>query len=192
MISPVQRGNDVRLLFLTSLLMAVLLTPGPAQAAYGGDRASFEHFLYRIPKSQWKRVPDSADQGVLYAGRVGSLATIVRAYFDQGRLVRQKVEVALPTDTSDEFALAILTRFMSEFVRHPSELRPVMNTMRAMRRTIMGTGQRSTAMPYRDAIYTLSLDSSTNEFNPRTIEVPWGMLYWKAEAVSSRPAPKKR
>ncbi|HEY9857481.1 MAG TPA: hypothetical protein V6D05_17180 [Stenomitos sp.] len=182
----------MRLLFVSSLLLATLLTPGPAFAAYGGDRAAFEHFLHRVPKSQWKLVPDSADAGVLYAGRIGSLATIVRVYFEQGRVVRQKVEVALPTETNDEFALAILTRFMSEFVRHPEELKPVMNTMRAMRRTLLGTGRRSTELPYRDALYTLSLDSSTNEFNSKTIEVPWGMLYWKAEAVSNRPAKKKR
>lgn len=177
---------------VAGLLAMGLLAPAPAFAAYGGDRAAFERFLYRVPKSRWKVVPDSADTGVLYAGRIGSLATIVRVYYDEGRVVRQKVEVALPTETSDEFALAILTRFMSEFVRHPEELRPVMNVLRAMRRTLVGSSRHSTAMPYRDALYTLSLDSSTNEFNSRTIAVPWGMLYWKAEAVSNRPAKKKR
>lgn len=182
----------MRRLLISSLVGALLFAPGPAHAAYGGDRASFERFLHQIPKSQWKHLPDSADDGVLYAGRVGSLATIVRVYYDADRIVRQKVEVALPTDLSDEFALAILTRFLSEFVRHPDELKPVMNTMRAMRRTLVNSGRRSTELPYRDAVYTLSLDSSTNEFNAKTIEVPWGMLYWKAEAVSSRPAKKKR
>lgn len=183
---------DVRLLLITSLLTAALLTPGPAYAAYGGDRASFDRFLHRIPKSKWKVIPDSADEGVLYAGRVGTLATIVRVYYEQGRIVRQKVEVALPTDANDDFALAILTRFMSEFVRHPQELKPVMTSMRAMRRTLIGSGRRSTELPYRDAIISLSLDSSTNEFNSKTIEVPWGMLYWKAEVAPSRPAKKKR
>ncbi len=182
----------MRLLLLSSLLMAALLAPTPAHAAYGGDRASFERFLYRIPKSKWKIVPDSADAGVLYAGRVGSFATIVRVYYENGRIVRQKVEVALPTESNDEFALAILTRFTSEFVRHPNELKPVMNTMRAMRRSLMGSGRRVTTLPYRDANVTLSLDSSTNEFNSKTIEVPWGMLYWKAETAPSRPAKKKR
>lgn len=182
----------MRLLLLSSLILATLLAPAPVHAAYGGDRAAFERFLYRVPKSQWKIVPDSADEGVLYAGRVGTFATIVRVYYENGRIVRQKVEVALPTESNDEFALAILTRFMSEFVRHPDELKPVMNAMRAMRRTLMGSGRRITTLPYRDALLTLSLDSSTNEFNTKTIEVPWGMLYWKVEAVPSRPAKKKR
>lgn len=154
----------------------------------GGDRASFERFLHHIPHATWKVVPDSAAPGFLYAGRIGSIATIVRILFADGKISGQKVEVALPTDRDDDLALAILTRFMSEFVRHPEELRPVMATMRAMRKTIMASGKRSAEMPYRSANYTLALDSSAAEFNPKTIEVPWGVLYWKAEA---HPIPRK-
>lgn len=158
--------------------------PLPAEAAIGGTRASFERFLKRVPKSQWKVIPDSADGGVLYTGRVGALGTIVRVYYDNGRVSRQKVEVALPGDTNDEFALAILTRFMSEFAGRPNDLKQVMTGMRAMRKTVMASGRRSAQMPYRNANITLSLDSSTTEFPDASMDVPWGTLYWKAEGTS--------
>ncbi|MBO9539542.1 hypothetical protein J7643_03015 [bacterium] len=173
----------MRRLLLLGLITLFAATPQPAEAALGGSRASFERFLKRVPKSQWKIIPDSADGGVLYTGRVGSLGTIVRVYYDQGRVTHQKVEVALPNDTSDEFALAILTRFMSEFAGHPEELKQVMTTLRTMRKTVMASGRRSAQMPYRNAQLTLSLDSSTTEFSD---EVPWGTLYWKAEATARR------
>jgi len=174
---------------LAALLMVVAgLAATPAQAALGDDQRTFERFLHRVPRSRWKTVPDSAAPGFLYAGRVGSIATIVRIILDgHQRIVGQKVEVALPTDVNDDLGLAVLTRFMSEFVHHPQELQPVMATMRAMRRTIMASGHRATHMPYRDVTLTLSLDSSEADFNPRTVEVPWGVLYWKVDARRARP-----
>lgn len=155
----------------------------------GGDLASFERFMQGVPKSTWREVPDSGDEGSLYAGRISAIATIVRVYQGPTGITRQKLEVALPTETSDEFALAILTRFVAEYVGHPQELRSVMDTLRAMRKTILSSGKRSVRMPYRKAIINLSLDSSTAEFNPKTIEVPWGMLYWKVE-IAPMPQPK--
>ncbi|MNL65379.1 hypothetical protein D3C87_1897070 [compost metagenome] len=107
-------------------------------------------------------------------------------YYEGGRVARQKVEVALPADSNDEFALAILTRFMSEFAGRPTELKQVMNSMRAMRKTVMTSGRRSAEMPYRGAAITLSLGTSTTEFPDSSTDVPWGMLYWKAEASSRR------
>ncbi|HEY9900365.1 MAG TPA: hypothetical protein V6D00_14415 [Pantanalinema sp.] len=176
----------MRRLLLLGMIPLVVAAPQPAEAALGGQRASFERFLKRVPKSQWKIIPDSAEGGVLYTGRVGSLGTIVRVYYDAGRVTRQKVEVALPADSNDEFALAILTRFMSEFAGRPTELKQVMTGMRALRKTVMASGRRSAEMPYRNANITLSLGTSTTEFPDASMDVPWGMLYWKAEATSRR------
>lgn len=186
MILPVRKGVDVRRLLLLGLVTLFAAAPQPAEAALGGSRASFERFLRRVPKSQWKIIPDSADGGVLYTGRVGSLGTIVRVYYDGGKVTRQKVEVALPADSNDEFALAILTRFMSEFAGRPGELKQVMTGMRALRKTVMASGRRNAQLPYRGTNITLSLGTSTTEFPDANVDVPWGMLYWKAEAAARR------
>lgn len=171
---------------LVGTLSVALLAPMPAWAVMGGERSAFEHYLYRVPRAHWQVVPDSTDGGSLYAGRIGSFSTIVHVFYDRGRISRQKVEVALPTETRDDVALSILARFLSEFVGHPEEGRAAVGMLRAMRRTLLASGRRSTQMPYRRALYTLTLDSSATEFSAKTIDVPWGVLYWRGEAVARR------
>lgn len=188
--APRLRRRAGRLLGLGLGLMA--LAAGAAEARMGGELAAFEQFMESVPGSEWKTVPDEKEEGALFAGRIKGLATILRVYQGPtGAITRQKVEVALPVATRDDFALAIITRFAAEFAGRPQELRGVMDSMRAMRKTIMNSGRRTVRMGYRKMLMTLSLDSSTTEFSAKTIEVPWGMLYWKAE-LEPLPTPTPR
>lgn len=171
------------------ILLSPVLFVQPAQAAVGEDPATFERFLYKVPHSKWRKLPDAESGGLLYAGRVGSFDTLVHVFLKDGRITSERVEVAMPTDRNDELALAIQTRFLSEFVHHPRELQSVMNLMRGMRRTILGSGQQTAKLPYRKAMFSLALSSSPSEFSAKTIEVPWGMLYWTAEATPSKSIP---
>ena len=154
-------------------------------AAMGQTPAGFEHFLYRVPHSSWQRLPDAEFGGLLYEGTVGSFDTIVHVFLKNGRVNFERVEVALPNNRNDDLALAIITRFLCEYVGHPQELQSVMSTMRALHTTLLGSGRRSARMPYRKATFQLSLSTAPSEFNPDMIEEPWGMLYWKAEASPS-------
>lgn len=171
------------------LLLIPLLCASPAHAAVGETPANFERFIARIPHSKWRKLPDAESGGLLYAGRVGSFDTLVHVFLKDGRISSERIEVAMPTERSDELALAIQTRFLSEFAHHPRELQPVMTIMRGMRRTLLGSGQQRTEMPYRRALFSLALSSSPSEFNSKNSDVPWGTLYWTAEATPSKAVP---
>jgi hypothetical protein len=143
---------------------------------------SFERAMKVMSRASWKHVPDSSEPGVLYAGRVGSLATIVRLVGSDDQLERIRVEVALPSELPDEHALAILARFACAHEGRPRELGQVLGVLKTLRKSVMATGSRSSRLPYRDLDLTLTLDSSSDDFSPRTIEVPWGVLYWSLES----------
>lgn len=172
------------------LMLFPLVFTSSAGAAVGEGPAAFEEFLFRVPRSTWRKLPDAESGGLLYAGRVSSLDTIVHVFLKDGVIQSERIEVAIATDRNDELALAVLTRFLSEFVHRPRELLGVMNTMRALRRSILATGHRTVKLPYRKAVFNLALSASPSEFNSKNMDIPWGMLYWTAEATPTA-APKK-
>lgn len=167
------------------LILAGLVTlgaPQPAEARMGGTLAEFERYLRTQPGSNFKRVPDSTHPGTLYAGRLSEFSTIIRVHTEGGKIVRERIEVALPADKRDDYALVIISRFLSEFAGQPGEIRALMDQARAMRGSIIGTGRRSMTTSYRGASITLSLDSSPNEIHPHPTRGSWGLLFWSAEA----------
>lgn len=174
---------------LASLMLATALGIGsalPADARMGGTVAEFERYLRTLPGSNFKRVPDESHPGLLYAGRLAQFSTIVRVHTEQGKIERQRIEVALPADQKDDYALVILSRFLGEFAGHPGEIRALMDQARAMRGSILGSGRRSMTTTYRGAKITLSLDSSPNEVHPHPTRGTWGLLFWSAEAERIR------
>jgi hypothetical protein len=175
---------------LASLFLAGFLGLGmtqPADARMGGTIPEFERYLRSLPGSNFKRVPESANPGILYAGRLAEFSTILRVHTEGGKIVRQRIEVALPADKRDDYALVIISRFLGEFAGHPDEFRAVMEQARAMRGSIMGTGRRSMSTTYRGATLTLTLDSSPNEVHPHPTRGSWGLLFWSAEAERIPP-----
>lgn len=183
----------MRRLTTTCLLLAALLGPAgtpPADARMGGSIADFERYLRTLPGSNFKRVPDTENPGLLYAGRLAEFSTILRVYPEDGKIVRQRIEVALPVDKRDDYALVIISRFLGEFTGHPGEIRALMDQARAMRGSIIGTGRRSVVTTYRGATVTLTLDSSPNEIHPHPTRGTWGLLFWKAEAERVVRKPK--
>ena len=168
-----------------SLILAGLVAlgaPQPADAKMGGTLAEFERYLRSLPGSNFKRVPDESNPGTLYAGRLSEFSTIIRVHTEGGKIVRQRIEVALPSDKRDDYALVIISRFLSEFSGHPGDIRGLMDQARAMRGGIIGSGRRSMSTTYRGAAITLSLDSSPNEIHPHPTRGSWGLLFWSAEA----------
>ncbi len=159
--------------------LLLLQEAGSGAILKSGD---IERSMKTMSRSIWKHVPDSSEPGILYAGRVGSLATIVRMVNDGDQMVRLRVEVALPSELPDDHALAILARFACAHEGRPRELSQVLGILRTLRKSLMATGNRSSKLPYRDLDLTLSLDSSSDDFSPKTIEVPWGVLYWSLES----------
>ncbi len=148
----------------------------------GGSIKDFERYLKSLPGSNFKRVPDQAHPGTLYAGRLGAFSTILRVHAENGKITRQRIEVALPADKRDDYALVIISRFLGEFVGHPGEIRALMDQARAMRSNIIGSGRRSVSTTYRGATITFTLDSSANEIHPHPTQGSWGLLFWSAEA----------
>ncbi|MNK80818.1 hypothetical protein D3C87_1005480 [compost metagenome] len=172
-----------------SFMLAGLLGLGsalPAQARMGGTIPEFERYLRTLPGSNFKRVPDSSGPGLLYAGRLAEFSTILRVHTDGGKIVRQRIEVALPAEKRDDYALVIISRFLSEFAGHPGEIQGVMDQARAMRGNIVGSGRRAMTTSYRGTSITLSLDSSPNEIHPHPTRGSWGLLFWSAEAERIR------
>lgn len=170
------------MMHLIAITAAVVGLAVPAHAALGGTQAEFERFLKRFPKGNFKRIPDAEHPGTLYAGRLGGFSTIVRLHTDkQGRIVREKIEVALPLDSKDDYALAILSRFIGEFIGKPEHLLGLMDASKSLKHAIMTTGKRHQTMTYHGAEITLSLDSSPDEFHPT--KGAWGLLFWKADAA---------
>jgi hypothetical protein len=170
---------------LAHLILAGLFAlgaPQPAEARMGGTLAEFERYLRTLPGSNFKRVPDSTQPGTLYAGRLSEFSTILRVHAEDGKIVRERIEVALPADKRDDYALVIISRFLGEFAGHPGEIRALMDQARAMRGNIIGSGRRSMTTSYRGANITLSLDSSPNEIHPHPTRGSWGLLFWSAEA----------
>ena len=179
----------MRRIRFASLILTGLIGLGlalPADARMGGSVADFERYLKTLPGSNFKRVPDSSLPGLLYAGRLAEFSTIVRVHTDGGKIVRQRIEVALPAEKRDDYALVILSRFISEFAGHPGEIQGVMDQARAMRGNIIGSGRRSMTTAYRGVSITLTLDSSPNEIHPHPTRGSWGLLFWSAEAERIR------
>ena len=177
---------------LAILILATTLgaaTAAPAEARMGGSLAEFERHLRGIKGGNFKQVPDEAHPGTLYAGRMAGFSTILRVHTEDGKIVRQRIEVALPSDQRDDYALAILSRFLEEFIGIPGESRALMDQARAMRGGIIGSGRRAMSSTYRGASITLTLDSAPNELHPYPTRGPWGLLFWSAEA--ERLAPRK-
>lgn len=175
---------------LVSLILAGALglaAAPPADARMGGSLADFERYLRTLPGSNFKRVPNESHPGILYAGRVSEFSTILRVHTEDGAITAQRIEVALPVDKRDDYALAIISRFLGEFVGQPGEVRGLMDQARALRGSILGSGRRSMGMTYRGASITLSLDSSPNEIHPHPTQGSWGLLFWSAEAKALAP-----
>lgn len=167
-----------------SLILAAIVAfgqPPAADAKMNGTLDEFERYLRTLPGANFKRVPDENHPGILYAGRLSEFSTIVRVHTEDGRIVRQRVEVALPTEKRDDFALVILSRFVAEFSGHPGEIRGIMDQMRSLRGGILNSGMRSMSATYRGAKLTLTLDSSPNEIHPHPNKGTWGLLFWSAE-----------
>lgn len=179
----------MRRIRFASLMLAGLFGVGsalPADARMGGTIPEFERYLKTLPGSNFKRVPESTQPGLLYAGRLAEFSTIIRVHTDGGKIVRQRIEVALPAEKRDDYALVILSRFLSEFAGHPGEIQGVMDQARAMRGNIIGSGRKSMTTAYRGTSITLSLDSSPNEIHPHPTRGSWGLLFWSAEAERIR------
>lgn len=177
----------------SALIVAALLGPGwvhPVEARMGGSVKDFERYLRTLPGSNFKRVPDETHPGILYAGRLAEFSTLVRVYESNGTITRQRIEVALPVDKRDDYALVIISRFLGEFTGYPGEIRALMDQARAMRGNIIGSGSREMTTTYRGARVTLALDSSPNEIHPHPSRGTWGLLFWKAEAerIVRKPA----
>ncbi len=170
---------------LASLILAGFVafgSPQPADARMGGTLPEFERYLRSLQGANFKRVPDESHPGTLYAGRLSEFSTIIRVHTDHGKIVRQRIEVALPSDKRDDYALVIISRFLGEFAGQPGDIRGIMDQARAMRGGIIGTGRRAMSTTYRGATITLSLDSSPNEIHPHPTRGSWGLLFWSAEA----------
>lgn len=174
------RHRAVTMLMIAALLGAVAAPA--AEARMGGSVPEFERYLKSIKGGNFKRVPDESHPGLLYAGRVGGFSTILRVHAEDGKIVRQRIEVALAADQRDDYALAILSRFLGEFTGRPDELRSLNDQLRAMRGGIVGSGRRSMSSTYRGASITLSLGASPNESHSHSTRGSWGLLFWSAEA----------
>jgi hypothetical protein len=81
----------------TILLLAGLAWHGsalPADARMGGTVKEFERYLNSLPGSNFKRVPDEAHPGILYAGRLAEFTGHpgeIRSLMDQARAMRGSI-----------------------------------------------------------------------------------------------------
>lgn len=163
--------------WLIPLILCLLASP--ARAEMDGTIQGFEKFAARLQTAQLSPVPITDPHMRRYGGMVGNQRVSVWVYLDKGRIAAEKVEVAIPPETKDVYALAIMNRFFQEFVGSRAMRMTLDAKLRSMRRAIIDGG---TAVSMRDLDHvrmTLRLDSRIREDYPN-----W--LFWVAEIYKTR------
>ncbi|MBI6546449.1 MAG: hypothetical protein HY692_06620 [Cyanobacteria bacterium NC_groundwater_1444_Ag_S-0.65um_54_12] len=168
---------------LVIFVWCLVVLTDTAHARMGGSRYALERWMERLPHANLKLVPDTEHAGLLYAGRIGSLQTILRVYLQDELIEREQLEVELPAAWRDEFALAIMVKFFQEFVGYKKGEQEIWRIVRAMRNNIIRTGRAESHIEYLGAAFSLQLRSPVNDSSINLEEPLWGTLFWQGEAT---------
>jgi hypothetical protein len=175
-----------------AVVVALLLGfADPALAAAAPELERFEKWLNTgLPHANFKRVEDPERPGLLYAGRVGEFGTIVRVFVSNGKIVRQKIEVELPSERRDEIALSIIARFFRDFTGMRRNEEELWRQVQGMRSRIYRSGRKEASVDFLGARLSLYLDTQPNYDLIDPERKNWGTLFWRGEA--KRLPPRKK
>ncbi|HBN10027.1 MAG TPA: hypothetical protein DD435_15760 [Cyanobacteria bacterium UBA8530] len=159
----------------TVLSLLSLLSLGffaaPARAELDGPIRNFERFAKNLKSCQISPLPVVNPRERRYGGSVGNQRVSIWVYLNQGRICGERIEVGIPPETADEYALAIMNRFFQEFVGSRQWRSMLDLKLRSMRKNIIDGGSSFTTRDMGNMRMTLFLDSKTREEMPN-----W--LYW--------------
>lgn len=176
------------------LALAILLAasahrvPRPAHRFYGSTLAEFRRFIASDPDIKLQLIPSARQDGpgLLYGGEVEGTIAVVRVFPEAGGLVREKVEVAIPSeDEPDEGRpVRLISRFLNEFVGRPQRDGLLRSVLGGLEANLLHNDRRSMSERMLGTRITLSFDNTPGEM----VEVlggheNWSYLFWRADIV---------